>query len=86
MKQKKHKSMRVLQLRNQHGQKMGLYLSLLQDDDTINNVITGVVEYITEKFELGEEIDERETFDELLLKNGIERVFADNIDTDFNDV
>lgn len=78
--------MRTLQLYGQSGNEIGLYNTLIQDDETLENVIEGVVEYIKEKFELEEYQDEEEleVFDRLLLKNGIERIFSDGISTNFS--
>lgn len=78
--------MRTLQLYDQSGNEMGLYNTLIQDYETLEDVIEGVVEYIKEKFELEEyeDEDEREVFDRLLLKNGIERIYAEGISTNFS--
>jgi len=77
--------MRTLQLYDQNGEKLGLYNTLIQDDDTIDKIIEGIIEYITQVFERGDDIDERETFDKLLLKNGIERIYSEDFNTEFND-
>jgi len=77
--------MRTLQLYDQNGEKLGLYNTLIQDDDTIDKIIEGIIEYITQVFERGDDIDERETFDKLLLKNGIERIYSEDFNIEFND-
>jgi hypothetical protein len=75
--------MKYLQLWEEQGM-MGFYVTCIPDDDTIQSVIDGAKEYIDEKNAAGEDIDDREVFDKLLLKNGIERVTVDDIDTDTN--